>query len=336
MFRRRARSSAPHRLSTSAAVLAAVGLLTLSACGSSSSSADSGSGSEAGGASASAEWPDPFIVAVIPSEDQTELDPEDSVAMQVLEDELGLNIEYHLATSYAATIEAQRSGQAHMASYGPFSYVLAADSGAGVEPIAASAEAPDEQSGYHSVASVRADSDIDSLEDAKGRTVCFVDPGSTSGYLFPSAGLLEAGIDPESADITPVMAGGHDASILALADGQCDIAFSTEGMVTEQLIESGQIEEGQFTQIWESELIPSNPYALSTDLPEDLRAAVTETMLEKVNVDHLEGTEYWDETAEDGFGGLGRWGYVAVEDSDYDGIRSVCETTQSEACAAAE
>lgn len=332
MFRRRAQSSASHHLPTSAAAVVAIGMLTLSACG--SSAGGSGSGSDA--ASGSSEWPDPFVVAVIPSEDQTELDPADNVAMQILEDELGLNIEYHQATSYAATIEAQRSGQAHMASYGPFSYVLAADSGAGVEPVAASADSRDEQGGYHSVASVPAGSDITSLEDAKGKSVCFVDPASTSGYLFPSAGLLEAGIDPVGGDITPVMAGGHDASVLALVDGQCDIAFSTEGMVTEQLIESGQIDEGQLTQIWESDVIPSSPYALSTELPEDLRTAVTDTLLEKVNVDYIEGTEYWDAEAEDEFGGLGSWGYVPVQDSDYDGIRSVCETTKSESCTVAE
>jgi phosphonate transport system substrate-binding protein len=306
---------------------AAVGALALAGCGG-EAAADSSAGSS--------EWPDPFVVAVIPSEDRTELDPADSPVMQILQDELGVEIEYHTATSYAATIEAQRSGQAHMAYYGPFSYVLAADSGAGVEPVAAAADSADEQGGYHSVASVRADSDIESLEDAAGKSVCFVDPASTSGYLFPSAGLIEAGIDPEGSDINPVMSGGHDASVLALVDGQCDIAFSTEGMAKEQLVDSGQIAEGDIKQVWKSEVIPSNPYAVTSSLPEDFKQAIADTLVEKVNVDAIKGTEYWDDSAEDEFGGLGRWGYMPVDDSAYDGIRSVCETTQSESCAAAE
>ena len=296
----------------------------------------SGCGGDAAADAAPGDWPDPFVVAVIPSEDQTELDPEDSPVMQILSDELGVEIEYHLATSYASTIEAQRSGQAHMAYYGPFSYVIAADSGAGVEPVAASADSADEQAGYHAVASVAADSDIESLEDASGKSVCFVDPASTSGYLYPSAGLLEAGIDPEGADIDPIMSGGHDASVLALADGQCEIAFSTENMATKQLIESGQINEGDIKQIWESELIPSDPYAVTSSLPEDFKQAIADTLIEKVNVDAIKDTEYWDEDADDEFGGLGRWGYTPVDDSAYDGVRAVCDTTEAESCTATE
>lgn len=315
------------------AVVAVLGALALAGCGSSAASSDE----DGAGAPVSAEWPDPFIVAKVPTEDQTDLDPSDDPTMRVLQDELGLNIEFHLATSYAATIEAQRSGQVHLAEYGPFSYVLAADSGVQMEPFASKAKAADEQAGYHSVASVRADSGISSLAEAKGKSVCFVDPASTSGYLFPSAGLLEAGIDPEGGDITPVMAGGHDASVLALVDGQCDIAFSTEGMATTGLIESGQIEEGQLEQIWTSELIPGNPLTLSTTVPEDLRAQIQEVYLTKINADALEGTQHWDAAAPaEEFGGLGFWGHIAVEDSTYDGIRSVCDTTQSESCTAAE
>lgn len=302
-----------------------LGMLALAGCG----------GEAAADSNASGDWPDPFVVAVIPSEDQTELDPADSPVMQILQDELGVDIEYHTATSYAATIEAQRSGQAHMAYYGPFSYVLAADSDAGVEPVAAKADAADEQGGYHSVASVRADSGIESLEEAAGKSVCFVDPASTSGYLFPTAGLMESGLDPE-VDITPVMSGGHDASVLALADGQCDVAFSTESMATKQLIESGQIADGDITQIWESEEIPSNPYAVTASLPEDFKQAISDTLVEKVNVDAIDGTEYWDEDADDEFGGLGHWGFMPIDDAAYDGVRSVCDTTEADSCTAIE
>lgn len=312
-----------------AAGAVALGLVALAGCGSSAADATTGADDSA--------WPDPFIVATIPSEDKTDLDPSDSAAMTLLEDELGLNIEYHVAQSYAATIEAQRAGRAHMAEYGPFSYVLAADSGVDLQPIATYAADPNAQSGYHSVASVLADSDIESLEDAAGRTVCFVDPGSTSGYLFPSAGLIEAGLDPET-DVQPVFAGGHDASVLAMLDGQCEIAFSTEGMATEQLLETGQMEEGQARQIWTSELIPSSPIAVTGTVPQDLIDAIAEVYTEKLNRDWVEGTEYqalFEEVYGPDEEGAS-WGFIPVDDSVYDGVRAVCEATQSEACAATE
>lgn len=312
------------RRTTAHAVIAVAGVLALTACGASAAS-DTSEG----------EIPDPLVMAVIPSEDRTELDPDDSVALQVLQRELGVEVEYHHATSYAATIEAQRSGQAHLARYGPFSYVLAHDSGVDLELVGINVEDPDAEPGYHSVASVRADSDIESLEDATGRPVCFVDPASTSGYLFPTEGLINAGLDPE-ADIEPMFAGGHDASVLALIDGQCDLAFSTDGMATEQLIESGQVAEGEIHQIWESELIPSSPLTMSTSLPADLREQIRSIYLEQINVDALRESGDCDESAEDGLCGLGNWGYIGVEDSVYDGVRQVCETTEADACAAAE
>lgn len=287
------------------------------------------------GAVAHEDWPDPFVVAVIPSEERMELDPDDDVALAAAAEELGLNIEYHQANSYSAVIEAQRAGQAHMARYGPFSYVLAADSGVDLHPFVTTADSADAQAGYHSVASVRADSDIESLEDAAGKRVCFVDPASTSGYLFPSAGLLEAGVDPESNDIERIFAGGHDASVLSLIDDQCDIAFSTEAMATENLIESGQISDGDIKQIWQSELIPSSPWAITADVPEDLREALTELFINDLNVDAMQENGTCDE-AEENCGLGSTWGFVQVEDSVYDGVREVCDITESESCTSIE
>lgn len=322
--------------STLFAGLALASAFTLAACSStpSASSTDPEGGDTSGETQASNDWPDPFVMAIIPSEDRTELEPSDSILLSYLMEEYGLNIEYHLATSYAATIEAQRAGKAHMAQYGPFSYVLAKDSGVDLVPFVTTAEAADAQSGYHSVASVRADSDIESLEDVKGGTVCFVDPGSTSGYLFPSAGLLEVGIDPESDDITALFSGGHDAAVLALVDGQCDLAFSTEVMATETLPGTGQIAASDIKQIWASELIPSSPMTLSGSVPQDLQDILIDTYINVFNPEGMREAGICDEDHEKGFCGLSQWGYIEVDDSVYDGVRAVCDITEAESCAA--
>lgn len=278
--------------------------------------------------------PDTLTLTFIPSEENMNLDESYSKVVEIIERETGKDVEFHQATSYAAAIEAQRAGKAQIAGYGPFSYVVAKDSGAEVEPIGYRADSPDDPGGYHSVASVRKDSDITELSGFKGKNICFVDPASTSGYLFPSAGLLEADIDPEQ-DITPVFAGGHDASVLALADGQCDGAFSTEGMAKEELISTGQLQEGDIKIIWESELIPSSPLAVSTTLSTELREQIKEIFLEMLNVDALKASGDCDESKEN-CGLPTSWGYLPVDDSVYDGIRAVCETTNADACKAGD
>lgn len=61
-----------------------------------------------------------------------------------------------------------------------------------------------------------------------GKKVCFVDPSSTSGFLYPTAGLIEEGVIASgseadiSAAVTPIYAGGRDASALAVKSGDCD------------------------------------------------------------------------------------------------------------------
>jgi ABC-type phosphate/phosphonate transport system substrate-binding protein len=54
---------------------------------------------------------------------------------------------------------------------------------------------------------VPAESPIHDLASFRGHKVCFVDLNSTSGFLYPRAGLVTAGLNPDK-DITPVMTGG--------------------------------------------------------------------------------------------------------------------------------
>jgi ABC-type phosphate/phosphonate transport system substrate-binding protein len=109
------------------------------------------------------------------------------------------------ATALVLTGCGQRAGKIDLASYGPFSYIIAKDGGVPIEPLAAPVNAPGDAPAYTSLAYVKAGSDITSLDQAKGKKVCFVDAASTSGFLVPTKGLMDVGT---KADITPVMAGG--------------------------------------------------------------------------------------------------------------------------------
>lgn len=309
-----------------AAIIAAAGALLLAGC----STAAEG---DSEGGSANADWPDTLTMAMIPSEDSASLSAQNEHVIAAIEAETGLTVEIQEATSYAAVIEAIRAGQADIASFGPFSYVVAADSDAGVRVVGALADSADEAASYRSYLVVPAGSDITSIDDLAGKTVCFVDPTSTSGYLFPSAGLLEAGIDPE-ADVTPVFAGGHDASAISVATGACDAGFAFDTMVTETLVESGQIADGDLEVVWESEDIPNAPTVVSTQLPEDLQDELLRIFQEDINIPALVEAGICDDEATCELPEGSEYGFIEVEDALYDGIRAVCETTQSESCVA--
>lgn len=294
--------------------------------------ADDGTGSDESAADDRADWPDTIVMGAVPSEESTALVESYAKLIEVLEADLGVEVEFFQATDYAGIIEAQIAGRVDIAQYGPFSYVIAKSAGANIEPIGAIVDSPDDVPGYRSYGITRSDNDeIDSLADFAGRTVCFVDPGSTSGYLYPSAGLLAEGIDPE-ADVTPVFAGGHDASVISVDNGDCEAGFAFDEMVDSALIESGDIAEGAIKKVWESEIIAGSPIAVSLDLPADLAAEIRRIVLEEANADRLLERGICEDLDNCGLTDENSWGWVPVDDAFFDGVRAVCDETRSAQC----
>lgn len=313
------------RRSLAAVAFGAASVLALAACGSSAAD-DSASDS-----SGNSDHPQTLVLASIPAEDSQSLQQQFKLVGEVIEKETGIPVEFQNATDYAAVIEGQRAGKVQIAGYGPFSYVTAKDSGVATIPVAVPVDAADEKPGYQSYAITKAGSNIKSLADFRGKTVCFVDPASTSGYLYPSAGLLEASIDPVK-DVTPVFAGGHDASVLAVASGQCEAGFAYDTMVDEVLVKKGQIKPGEIDVLWKSETIAASPVAISGDLSPELQAQLTDIFQNKLNRPALVAGGYCSDEASCALPEDVEFGYVKVDDSFYDGVRKVCEVTRAEAC----
>lgn len=282
-------------------------------------------GADAGGDDR-ADWPDKLILAAVPAEQDAQLQESYSVTVEILQDELGIPIDFFQAADYAGVVEALIAGRVDLAQFGPFSYVIAVANGANAAPVGVMVGEPDEEPGYQSFLVARSDNDeINSLDDVVGRRICFVDPASTSGYLVPAAGMLDAGIDPNN-DVTAIFAGGHDASVIAVVAGDCEAGFAFDSMVTELLPERGEIEEGDVEIVWESSIIAGSPMAMRQDLPESLMAEITDIFANKINVDWAAENGYCESNDPIlcSFSDEAIWGYVYRDDSFYDGIRLLC------------
>lgn len=77
--------------------------------------------------------------------------------------------------------------------------------------------------GYTGEILVQARSPIQAVRDLAGRRVAFVDPHSTSGFVFPMQLLALAHIDVE-----PVFAGSHEQALAKLASGEVAAAATYE------------------------------------------------------------------------------------------------------------
>jgi len=320
-----------------AASVMAAGLL-LAGCGASPNARpdDGGSASDA---------PAELVFAVVPTDDSEELENSFLPVVAAIEETTGIPTRIEAVSSNAGVIEAQVAERVDIATYGAFSYYLAADV-ADVAPIAKDQRTPEAGSGaVNSVGVVAPGSAISSLEDVAGKNVCFTDPASTTGYLTAAAAMTEAGIDPE-ADISPLFVGSHDVAVTQMLAGDCDIAFVAETFVTTILPDRGVIAEGDTETVWTSDPIPGTPIVVGNWLDEELRDQIVEAVTEYNAVTAFEaglcdeqnreapaewGEEFAGETACK-WGGTGAFAFEPATSSDYDVINAICQTLNTDVC----
>lgn len=307
------------------------------------------SGDDAGGDRA--DWPTSLTYGAVPAENAQDIGA--YVTPQIIADELGIEIEFIQAADYAGVIEGMVAQQVDLGGFGGFSYVIATGAGADIDVAGLWAdETGDGLGDYRSYLITQADNtEINEPADLAGKKVCFVDPGSTSGFLFPSAALLSEDLDPSetSTDIESIFAGGHDASAIAVANGDCDAGFAYDTMVTEQLIDSGDLsgviddtgegedvnpDEANVRIIWKSTPIAAPPLAVGNWLPQDMIDEIKEIVTTKVNVDWAVENGYCESTDDCPLSDGPFWGYVEGDDAYFDGIRELCELTGSARCEA--
>jgi phosphonate transport system substrate-binding protein len=301
---------------TRVAALGAAALLSIGLAACSSASA-SDTGSAAAGTFAVDDQT--LVFGVVPDsvDTQTNYQP----LMDYIAKETGKKVEYHESTDYAALIEAAVAGKIDVASFSGFTYVTALNNGAKITPISSIITVKGQEPGYYSEAIVPKDSSITKIEEFKGKKVCFVDPSSTSGYLFPSYNLLEAGIDPEK-DITPVFAGKHDVSVTKTAEGvECEAGFA----------EDSEVEKNDGVKVIARTMVPGAPIVESDSLPADVKEKL-EKALSEVTIDQIidSGVKSADS---DAFRAT-FYGTSPVDDAYYDTIRDICKKTNAKQCQA--
>ena len=177
--------------------------------------------------------------------------------MDQLAEKSGMKVRPFVANDYNGVIEALRSGKLDIAYLGPFSYVLASEV-ANAEAFAVAVTKKTGTSSYQSLLITRKDSGLDSVAKLKGKTFSFVDPSSASGHLFPKAGLLAEGYDPDLYFSRVIFSGSHDANIMAVANGKVDGAAVADRILA-SAIAKGVVKADDFQVVWRSQPIPESP-----------------------------------------------------------------------------
>src|SRR2546428_3738075 len=159
----------------------------------------------------------PLHLVLTPSQKPTDVLAAGEESGQALARLYGAPVRVTVASDYAAVIEALRNHTADLAWVHPVGYVLASRE-AKARIVARNL--------WHGKATftsriyVRKDAGFKSLEDLRGKTIAFVDPASSSGYVYPMVMLMQRGLvknaDPKTFFREATFSGAHDASMRAL------------------------------------------------------------------------------------------------------------------------
>jgi len=219
-----------------------------------------------------------LTVGLIPSEDSRAMIANSQKMMDMLAKALGMEVKPFVAADYNGVIEALRSKRLDVAYLGPFSYVL----GTTIADIEAFAVAETKKAGrtfYHSLIVAHKDSGIKTLADLKGKTFSFVDPTSTSGHLFPKAGLFKAGFNPDKDFGRVIFSGSHDSNAVAVQNKKVD-AVAIADRILDAAIAKGLAKREDLVVVWKSDPIPESPTVWRRDLDPDLKRRVQAAFLQ--------------------------------------------------------
>jgi len=219
--------------------------------------------------------PDTLIFSYTPVEDPSVYENVFTEFIAYLAEKTGKRVKWYGAESYAAQVEAMRSGRLHVAGISTGPTVFGVNL-AGYVPFAIMGKGG-EIFGYKLQVITQEDSDIKEIKDMKGRKIAHVTPTSNSGNQAPRAFFKEMGVVPDQ-DYKVIYSGKHDNSILGVANRDYDAA-PIASSVLDRMVAKGVVNRDDLRIIWESQTFPTTSYGLAHNLHPDLQKKVVDAFL---------------------------------------------------------
>lgn len=220
----------------------------------------------------------PLILALTPSRDPTALQEAGDEFARTITRLSGLPVRAQVASDYAGVVEALRSRRVDLAFVHPVGYVLA-NREAGCQILVR--DVWQGKTAYTARFYVRKGSGVERLEDLRGKTVAFVDPASSSGYIYPMVLLIKRGLvrdrDPKSFFKDALFAGTHEAALQSVLHGRVDTAASFDKAPEVHLKDPALI--AQLSVVGETPEIPEAGICARPGLPPDTLARLKRALL---------------------------------------------------------
>jgi len=236
----------------------------------------------------------PIVITFVPSGDTGKITKAGTAIADCLTQMTGLTFKIEVGTTFAASIEAMGAEKAQVSFLNTFSVLLAEQKYhivpalVAIRSYATNDLDPDKALGgkaepfYKGQFIASTASGIKSFADLKGKTFCFVDPNSTSGYIVPRIILKANGLDPDVDFKATQNAGSHPNVAIAVYKGDCDAGVTFINVLTDAAANLAATYPDITTKVTvfaDTDRIPNDGMQFVKDLDPKIQAVTVEGML---------------------------------------------------------
>lgn len=262
-------------------------------------------------------------VQFVPTNNDGSMEAKTGPFADYLSEKLDMDVNVTLATDYSTIVEAMASGKVDLGIMPPAAYVQARNLDAAEAILSSQLVKYDEDteepiegeytSTFKGEVLVKADSDMESLEDLKGKKIATLSPNSASGYIYPVAEMKDLGIDPLT-DCTLTTVNDIPSEMTAVLNGQQDACFVFQGaryVFSSKFTDYDLYKDLKVLYLTDGD-IPNDAIAVQPSMDEDLKAQIKDVFLNMAN----------DEEGKEAMSLWGHTGYGEADESAYDTIEA--------------
>jgi len=263
-----------------------------------------------------------FTIGILGGENAQDRMTSNECFRAAVEGALGVPVKLFTPADYDGVIQGLLGGTLDYAWLGASSYAKIYLTDPEAVEVKLTKQNLNDSTGYYSIGFALKDSGIASMDDAKGKVFAFAEPNSTSGYLVPGAELTATYGKLEEYFSEVKMSGGHEQTIVGVANGDFDAGVSwadgvgnwEDGYASgafRKAADAGLVDMNNIVEIWRSKLIPEGPMVVRKALPQDVKDKVTALT-----------ADLWETDKECAYGVAAgdAKDFVPVEHSAYEGV----------------
>ena len=265
-------------------------------------------------------YSNPVKIYFTPSVDAKRISFNAVALTDFLHKETGYYFVTAVPASYVAVVEAFGSKKVDIAAINTFSYLMAHAKYGAQAKLRVVREG--NQTTYKGQFITRFDSGIKTIADINGRSMAYVDPSSTSGYILPKAILDSMGVKPSET----VFAMRHDNVVTMVYQGQAAAGatyYAPPDPKTGEIMDARMRVLQQFPDVAKkvkiigfTQDIPNDPWVFRKGMSETMKEKIIDALLKFIKTPAGEKSlfDIYDIT-----------GLIRTKDSDYDGLRKLLE-----------